>query len=277
MHWIIRFLVYHRNITTFISLAFISLWMMTSAPVKQQQIARILSFSIFYPFQYYISQSTRVKNIFAENRKLKEDNASQAASIALLKEQAQESGRLEGLLKLENNYSFDLQVARVAAREPSKISRGLIISAGKENGIAAYMPVFTSQGVVGKVIQVLPHLSMVQLLSDPSNRTSVMLQRSREVGILETENGDDFFIRYRTHADVNPGDTVVTSGLGGVYLKGLMIGIVSRVDANQDPLFKKVQVKVSVDFDRLEEVFVIRVKSQWSSFRSELDSLERTR
>lgn len=251
--------------------------MMTSAPVKQQQIARILSFSIFYPFQYYISQSTRVKNIFAENRKLKEDNASQAASIALLKEQAQESGRLEGLLKLENNYSFDLQVARVAAREPSKISRGLIISAGKENGIAAYMPVFTSQGVVGKVIQVLPHLSMVQLLSDPSNRTSVMLQRSREVGILETENGDDFFIRYRTHADVNPGDTVVTSGLGGVYLKGLMIGIVSRVDANQDPLFKKVQVKVSVDFDRLEEVFVIRVKSQWSSFRSELDSLERTR
>ena len=258
-------------------MAFISLWMMSSPASKQQQIARVLSFSIFYPFQYYISQSSRIKNIFSENRKLKEDNASQAAAIALLKEQAQESARLEDLLKLEKNYTFDLQVARVVGREPSKISRSLVLNVGKESGVTAYMPVFTTQGVVGKVIQALPHLSMVQLLNDPSNRTSVLLQRSREIGILETENGEDFFIRYRTHADVTPGDTVVTSGLGGVYLKGLMIGVVSRVDAGQDPLFKKVMVKVSVDFDRLEEVFVIRVKSQWSSFRSELDSLERVR
>jgi rod shape-determining protein MreC len=258
-------------------MAFISLWMMTSPASKQQQIARVLSFSIFYPFQYYISQSSRIKNIFSENRKLKEDNASQAAAIALLKEQAQESGRLEDLLKLEKNYTFDLQVARVVGREPSKISRSLVLNVGKENGVTAYMPVFTTQGVVGKVIQALPHLSMVQLLNDPSNRTSVLLQRSREIGILETENGEDFFIRYRTHADVTAGDTVVTSGLGGVYLKGLMIGVVSRVVAGQDPLFKKVMVKVNVDFDRLEEVFVVRVKSQWSSFRSELDSLERVR
>jgi rod shape-determining protein MreC len=277
MHWIIRFFTYHRNITSFFLLAFISLWMMTSPPVKQQKIARILSFSIFYPFQYYICQTTRIKNIFSENRKLKVDNAAQAATIALLKEQALESGRLEALLKLRDNYTYDLQVARVVAREPSSVSRSVIINAGKENGVAAYMPVFTSLGAVGKVILALPHMSLVQLLNDPSNRTSVLAQRSREVGILETENGQEFFIRYRTHADVVVGDTIVTSGLGGVYLKGLTVSTVSRIVANQDPLFKKVFVNLSVDFNRLEEVFVIRVKSQWTSFRSELDSLERQR
>jgi len=277
MHWIIRFFTSHRNITSFLLLSFISLWMMSSTPAKQEKIARMLSFSIFYPFQFYISQTARIKNIFSENRKLKEDNAAQAAAISLLREQALESARLEELLKLRSNYTYDLQVARVVAREPSSISRSIIINVGKENGVAAYMPVIMSLGVVGKVILALPHMALVQLLNDPSNRTSVLDQRSREVGILETENGEDYFIRYRTHADVVAGDTIVTSGLGGVYLKGLTVGAISRVAANQDPLFKKVFVAISVDFNRLEDVFVIRVKSQWTSFRSELDSLERQR
>ena len=250
---------------------------MSSAPVKQGKIARMLSFSIFYPFQFYISQTARIKNIFSENRKLKEDNVAQAAAISLLKEQALEGARLEGLLKLRSNYTYDLQVARVVAREPSSISRSIIVNVGKENGVAAYMPVIMSLGVVGKVILALQHMSLVQLLNDPSNRTSVLDQRSREVGILETENGEDYFIRYRTHADVVAGDTIVTSGLGGVYLKGLTVGAISRVATNQDPLFKKVFVTISVDFNRIEDVFVIRVKSQWTSFRSELDSLERQR
>jgi rod shape-determining protein MreC len=275
MHWIIRFFTIYRNITSFCALVFVSLWMMSSTPVKQEKIARILSFSIFYPFQFYISQTARIKNIFSENRKLKEDNAAQAAAIAMLKEQAQEGARLEGLLSLRSNYTYDLQVARVVAREPSSVSRSVIISVGKENGVAAYMPVITSHGAVGKVVLALPHMALVQLLNDPSNRTSVLAQRSREVGILETENGEEFFIRYRTHADVAPGDTIVTSGLGGVYLKGLTVGAVTRVVTSRDPLFKKVFVVMSVDFNRLEDVFVIRVKSQWTSFRSELDSLER--
>jgi rod shape-determining protein MreC len=275
MHWIIRFFTIYRNITSFCALVFVSLWMMSSTPVKQEKIARILSFSIFYPFQFYISQTARIKNIFSENRKLKEDNAAQAAAIAMLKEQAQEGARLEGLLSLRSNYTYDLQVARVVAREPSSVCRSVIISVGKENGVAAYMPVITSLGAVGKVVLALPHMALVQLLNDPSNRTSVLAQRSREVGILETENGEEFFIRYRTHADVAPGDTIVTSGLGGVYLKGLTVGAVTRVVTSRDPLFKKVFVVMSVDFNRLEDVFVIRVKSQWTSFRSELDSLER--
>jgi rod shape-determining protein MreC len=117
-------------------------------------------------------------------------------------------------------------------------------------------------------------MSLVQLMIDPANRTSVMIQRTREIGILETENGSDFFIMFRAHADVAIGDTIVTSGLGGIYPKGLLAGIVSRLEENRDPLFKKALVKPETNFDRLEEVFVIKLPPQWASFKSELDSLE---
>jgi rod shape-determining protein MreC len=251
--------------------------MLTSNSARQFQISRALTFSVFYPFQFYISQTARIKNIFAENRKLKEDIAAKSATIALLKEAALETGRLESLLQLENDVTYDLAVARVIAREPAFISRSIVITVGKDNNVVPFQPVINSSGVVGKVIQSTRHMALVQLLVDPSSRTGVLIQRTREVGILETENGDDFFIRCRTHADITMGDTVVTSGLGGVYPKGMAVGVVSKIRESQDPLFKKVFINLSADFNHLEEVFVMRVQSQWSSFRSEVDSLERDR
>jgi len=277
MHWILRFFVYHRNLTSLAAVVCLCVVMLSSNTTRQQQIARVLTFTVFYPFQFYISQTARIKNIFAENRKLKEEIAAQSATIALLKEAALETQRLESLVHLENDMTYDLAAARVVANEPAHISRSVVVDVGKDNDITAYMPVINSKGVVGKVVQSLRHMALVQLLIDPSNRTGVVVQRTREVGILETENGTDFFIRCRTHADVLKGDTVVTSGLGGVYPKGLSVGVVFKVGDSNDPLFKKVFIDLSVDFNHVEEVFVMRVKSRWSSFRDEADSLERIR
>ena len=94
-----------------------------------------------------------------------------------------------------------------------------------------------------------------------------------EIGILETENGSDFFIMFRAHADVNVGDTIITSGLGGIYPKGLLAGRVLRLMENRDPIFKKAIVTPEVDFDRIEEVFVLKLPPQWAAFKQELDSL----
>ena len=276
MHWIIRFIGYHHTIASLIAMVCVCLAMLSSDTARQQRIARILTFSVFYPFQFYISQSARIKNIFTENKEMKETIAAQSATIAYLKEKAMGIERLEELLQLHNVLSYNLVAARVVAKEPSLFSRGAVINVGREDSIEAYMPVIGCGGVVGKVIQATRHLAMVQLLNDPSNRTGVMIQRTRETGILETENGTNFFIKCRVHADVKKGDTVVTSGLGGVYPKGLNVGVVSRIQEGRDPLFKVVFVIVNVDFNHLEEVSVMRVRSQWASFRDELDSLERS-
>ena len=252
----------------------VCLLLLTSSSERQQRIARGLTLSVFYPFQFYLSETTRIKNIFAENKTLKDEIAAQSATIALLKEKSLETQRLEELLALQNDLSYDLVAARVVAREPSFFSRSAVISAGKESGIAPYMPVINSSGVAGKVIQATRHLAMVQLLNDPSNRTSILVRRTRETGILETENGTDFFIKFSVHSNVEMGDTVVTSGLGGVYPKGLGVGVISRIQDSRDPLFKTFSVKVNVEFNHLEEVFVLRVRSQWASFTDEADSLE---
>ena len=273
MHWIIRFIVQHRTVNSLILMVMVSMLLISSNATQQQQIARVLSFTVFFPFQFYVSQSTRVKNIFAENKKLKQSLAAQSVEIAQLKNLALESSRLEDLLGLNNMLNYDLTAARVVAVEPSMISRSAVISVGADKQLQPYQPVITGAGVVGKVVQVLHNHSLVQLLTDPSNRTSVIAQRSREAGILETENGRDFFVRYRIHSDVVSGDTIVTSGLGGVYPKGLNVGIVSHIEESHDQLFKRVFVNAAVNFNRLEEVFVVRIKSQWTSFRDNLDSL----
>jgi len=275
MHWIIRFIGYYRAIASLFVMVCICLVMLTSNETQQQRIARALTLSVFYPFQFYLSETTRIKNIFTENKAMKEEIATQSVAIALLKEKALEIERLEELLQMQNKLSYDLVTARVVAKEPSFISRSAVISVGSDNQIAPYMPVINSSGVVGKIVQVTGHMAMAQLLNDPSNRTGVLIQRTRETGILETEDGREFFIRCRVHAEVEKGDTVVTSGLGGVYPKGLKVGIVSNIEASRDPLFKILSVVITVDFNHLEEVFVMRVRSQWASFRDEVDSLER--
>lgn len=136
-----------------------------------------------------------------------------------------------------------------------------------------FMPIVSEHGAVGKVVQVIGNMSLVQLLSDPSNRTSVMVNRSRAVGILQTENGRDFFVRLRNHDNVRAGDTIVTSGLGGIYPKGLSVGFVTAIDDRTNPLFKRAYLDFSVNFGKLEELFVMRLPPQWASQRTELDSI----
>jgi rod shape-determining protein MreC len=136
-----------------------------------------------------------------------------------------------------------------------------------------YMPLIGEKGVVGKVVQVMHQISLVQLLRDPSNRIGVLFSRTRTIGILETENGNDFFVLCRSHEPIVKGDTVVTSGLGGIYPRGLQVGFVKKIDPIKDPLFKKVFIDCSVDFDHIEELFIMRVSPQWSAFRNEMDSI----
>jgi rod shape-determining protein MreC len=136
------------------------------------------------------------------------------------------------------------------------------------------MPVVNKDGVIGKITQALHNISLVQLIRDPSERISVMIKKSHAVGILETLDSKNFFIQYRKHAEVKEGDTIVTSGLGGIYPKGLTVGTVTGIHDSDDPLFKDVVMKPCVDFDHLEEVFVMQLDPQWAAFRSELDSID---
>ena len=272
MHWVIQFFIRHRNISSLLLTIFLSIFMITAPRPQQAKISRLLTFSVFYPFQVTIAQANRIRDTFRENEVLRRKVASLNTRLRLMQDAGIENARLRGMLGFKALFEYDVMPVRVVAREPSPLFRSCIINAGRDRELVRFMPVVTGQGVAGKINGVYPHLSQVQLLTDPSNRTSVMTRRNRVVGILETENGKSFFVRYRSHAPIAVDDTVITSGLGGIYPKGLYVGEIVTVTDDPDPLFKKAWIGPAGNFEDLEEVFVLRLSPQWRAFLSDLDS-----
>jgi rod shape-determining protein MreC len=274
MRTFIEFIIRYRLFASMVVACTISVWMVSSPPHLQARTARILTLSIFYPVQITVDQVIRAKNIYAENEQLTSDIALLNVQLAQLREQEAENTRLRDMLGFDQSTPFPLVPARVVARDPSPIFKSVVISAGMNKSILPFMPVVTRQGVVGKVVQVMPDLSLVQLIRDPLNHVSIMTRRSRTVSILETENGVEFFTHLRVHEDVLPGDTVITTGLGGIYPRGFLVGIIGKVSFERDPLFKRATINLSLDIEHLEELFVIKLPPQWAAFKEQLDSLK---
>jgi rod shape-determining protein MreC len=274
MHWVIQFIVRYRTFTSLSLTVLLSLLMLSSSSTQQIAIARTLTVTIFFPVQLVLSQATRITNIFSENQKLRQRVTELDTQLVLLQEAARENARLRAMIDFKQSSSYDLVPARAVARDLGQRYRSVIIDAGVNKGIALAMPVVTDRGLVGKIVGVYGHMSLVQLLRDGANRTSVMTTTGRQVGILETDNGSSFFVRYRSDAEVQPGDTLITSGFGGVYPRGLSVGTIEKINPDNQSLFKRAGVHMAVDFEKLEELFVLRMDAQWQSFREQQDSVQ---
>ncbi|MBN2188046.1 MAG: rod shape-determining protein MreC [Chitinispirillaceae bacterium] len=277
MRWILELLVRYRSVAAVCIASGLSFWMISSPPNRQAGTARFLAFSVFYPLQVTFDQATKAKNIYAENQRLKSQVALLYAHVAQLRDEKTENARLRRMLGFEERTPHDIIPVRVVARDPSPVVKSVVVNAGKNKGVLPFMPVVGENGIAGKVVQVMPSLSQVQLIKDPLNRTSIIAMRSRAVSILETGNGNDFFAWFRIHEDIVAGDTVVTSGFGGIYPKGFPAGVVERVVDKGDRLFKKAAIRPCIDVDHSEELFIVRQPPQWAAFRAQLDSLERKR
>jgi rod shape-determining protein MreC len=152
--------------------------------------------------------------------------------------------------------------AKVIAKDYNSWTNTITIDRGSSDGVNKYMPVIVPQGVVGFVSSVSRYTSQVQLLVDPRTAIGGIVQRpeSRVASILKGDgNNSDFLVfgNIPKEADVIKGDTIVTSGYGGVYPKGLLIGTVSQVSADGSGVSLAALVKPAVDFTKVEEVFVI--------------------
>jgi len=272
MRLIIDLIIRHRNACSLLLTVILSIVMIAVRPETQARIARALSMSLFYPAYVAVSQVPAFTGLYSENKRLRQELAEISTRMQIFREQESENVRLRGLVGFAEHTLYTLIPARVVARDPTPQYRSVIVSGGRIQGVEQYMPVVGERGAAGKVVQVLENMAMVQLLRDPSSRTSVMVSRSRAVGILQTENGRDFFVRLRSHEDAGAGDTITTSGLGGIYPKGLTVGFVKKIDES-NPLFKRAYIDFSVNFDKLEEVFIMRLPPLWAAQRAELEKV----
>jgi rod shape-determining protein MreC len=165
----------------------------------------------------------------------------------------------EALQFKQANPTFELIAAEVVGRDPSNLLQYILIDRGADDGLTPGMPVVTARGLVGKVTAVYPHSARVMLLTDLASSVNALIQSSRATGMLQGEGQRGLIMRYVEQRDqVQVGDVVLTSGLGGNFPKRLVIGQVTDVKRSDVDMFQEVQVLSAVDFDQLEMVLVIR-------------------
>ncbi len=165
--------------------------------------------------------------------------------------------RLRKLLAFVDELDRPALPAQVIGEDASNWARTIIIDKGIAAGLRNGLPVVAAQGVVGRIIKIAPNSARVLLITDASSAIATLVQRTRTRGITRGR-GTNLSIDYALRdADIQAGDLLVTSGMGGVFPKGLPLALVESVEKDQFSLFQRVQAKPTVDFSYLEEVMVI--------------------
>lgn len=228
------------------------------------------------PFQVAVTTVIQGTNnffaYFTDNKELRLQNEAMEKEIAQLNEKVQslqeqgaENLRLREMLqyKQQRQDNYEMVTAGVIGRDPGNWFQTLMLDKGSKDGIGPRMTVVNHQGLVGSVISVTPNTSEVLLILDREAAVGARIFETRDTpGIVVGNGGSNLLQMVRLPNDVNiaVGQTIVTSGLGGLYPKGIRIGEVSDVqpDPYSSGLTKTATIKPFVDFSRLEEVFIIK-------------------
>ncbi len=189
---------------------------------------------------------------------LEAENAELTARVAELAEYQATSERLEKLLDLQSTYNLQSTAARIIGQSSDAWSDTVTIDKGSLDGISVNMPVTNSTGVIGQVIEVAPNASTVRLLTDEGSGVSAMIQDTRAQGMVQGQPDGTLRMDYvSVDADVKEGDIIITSGIGGVYPKGLPIGTVASVTKNSNDVYYTIIVSSASRTESNEEVLVI--------------------
>ncbi len=197
-----------------------------------------------------------------ENTELHERLAYLEGENARLAEVSGELERLRSLLSAAPDYAGRKLAASVIGWDPSNWVKAATIDKGATDGVEPGMAVVQEKGVVGQVAGVSLHTARVLLITDHSSGVDAIVQGSRFRGVVQGD-GEGCSLEYLPSdeaAQVHVGDRVVTSGMDGVYAKGLVIGVVLSAPATKQGggLFQTLKVQPTVDFRRLENVLVLR-------------------
>lgn len=216
---------------------------------------------ISYIFGGFGSAMERIKNI----SELEVENKSLLLEVERLREEnrrLQEMGllneKLREMLGFKKSLSLKTVATHVIGRDPTNWYKTIMIDRGESDGVTKDMGVIVPSGVVGRVIKSVPNFSQVLLITDINSATAVLIERTRNEGILEGRSSSPARIKYiPLLADTKVGDLVVTSGLAGGFPKDLVVGRISRTEKRPSELFQDVEMIPAVDFNRIEEAFVI--------------------
>lgn len=192
-----------------------------------------------------------------ENRELRRRLAALESENSRLEEAQVENRRLKRLLGVSEGLGIKGIAANIIGHSPSNWVKSLTIDRGSADGIALGQPVIENDGIVGHIIAVARNSSEVLLVTDHASAIDVLVQSSRARGIVEGSGDRLCKLSYVEHSqELKVGDRIISTGIDGLYPKGLLVGIVTSLE-RENGMFQRVEVRPSVNFAKLESVLVI--------------------
>ena len=234
----------------------IRVWAVTAVTPLEKGIVRLQT-GVTNTWRNYIY----LRGVRQENRDLQQQIQQLQLEQVRLKQDAEQSHRLQSLLGFKEQFIAQTTAAQVIGSSGSEQSRIVYLDKGSNQGIRRDMAVISGDGVVGKVILVFADTSQVLLINDQSSGVGAILEQSRLQGILKGKaSGELILDKIMSDEEVKPGEKVLTSGGDQIFPKGLPIGTVAKVSTGGQ--FLQVTLRPSAALDHLEEVLVITQKQE---------------
>ncbi len=204
------------------------------------------------------------KNVRAENRRLRAEVQELRVQALRVVETDDENRRLRRLLALQEQLPLTTLSGEIIAREWGGWIRSLTVNRGRGDNVPRLTAVISPNGLIGRVVDVRPGVSIVQVLTDPTSTVGAHVLRTRTPGIVEGDPRGTLRFKFmaRDGASIQTGDTLVTAGQGGLFPRGIPIGTVRSIDNRGAALFHYAELTPAVDFARVDEVLLVTGDSQ---------------
>lgn len=251
-------LIRNRNFLLITGVFLISvIFIILPIDIKTSLSASVIN-SIYFPLTAFDRFLSDVASAKKQNIALNQRLADLSVQVASLTEERAENSRLKRMLEFNIQMPYQLVPAKVIGIGTNPSAKSILINVGANRGVRINNPVVTADGVVGKTIAVTQTSSTVQLLTDHNCRVSAIDQNTRTQGIIRWRGGKLLQMgEVPVESQLAVGDTIISSGYGGIFPPGIRVGIVVYAKNQTGSLFKDILVKPAVQFWSLEEVFVI--------------------
>ena len=241
---------------------------LTALPVSSALLVKNYGNSLLKgPLSFSAGALSLLKDLFyfrknaSENRRLKNTLSEWRLKQFAQGELVQENARLVKLLNLKQSSSLPFNrvlFSRVIGRAPAAWNRALLIDKGTRQGVRPNLLVMADASLAGKVIETGPGVSKVLLITDPNSKIAVLVERTRQTGILYGTAAGECRMKYiSVDAELRPGDVVETAGVGGFFPKGLVVGSVNRCWKEPGQMYQVASVKPMTDLGQIEEVALV--------------------
>lgn len=222
------------------------------------------------PFQFALAGPTRgaseflnalqtVGDLREENARLREQVESLTGEVVRMPQLERENQELQaqlGLKRSQPNYQWI--AAQVIYSDPSNLVQSVTINRGSKDGVREGMTVITPAALVGRIVRVSPATARVLLITDASSSVTAMVQNARTKGVVNGQRRELLLMKYIPQSEVvRTGDQVTTSGVGGVFPEGILLGHIVNISQKDTDIFQEAQVEPAVEFTTLDTVLVL--------------------